>query len=466
MLGVSLSLWRSDALSPAAPWYSAYDLASGNPTIVMDFVGNRYRAGGTDVTLASLVNNPTTLNANGMPLTALNITAAGALLSTMLGSACTVVAEVSGMSNGPNLAIIGWGSTVDFPMIGGLTGSSSKLRSRSSNVTVNSPNQVDWTQTVKAGVAYDGSGSIACANGLWGTVTNANALLTAATVYLGSFQGSSMLNGGNLRRLVVWPRKLNAADLMLVTTNPFAPLKGTASALIRSGQKILLNSAGKAALNWDRTQAWSVLFAIRKATVPGDGAHPGSDAHVIFSNVAAPGTSYRGWEAYFDVSGRVVIRIMSAAFGTSVGTNYLERRSTNNICDDKVHIVCITYDGSSTAAGVKVYVDGVAETMTTARDTLTGTLVNSPVNDFWIGNQITFDTIYMLEAALDHFMVYDRALSGAEVAARSTVATLPGVEANVVLRLAMDEGTGTTVADSSGNGYDGTLTSSTQWVAA
>lgn len=44
------------------------------------------------------------------------------------------------------------------------------------------------------------------------------------------------------------------------------------------------------------------------------------------------------------------------------------------------------------------------------------------------------------------------------------IADLPVNGSNIVLGYAMDEGTGTTVADSSGNAYDGTITSATQWL--
>lgn len=41
-----------------------------------------------------------------------------------------------------------------------------------------------------------------------------------------------------------------------------------------------------------------------------------------------------------------------------------------------LHYFVFTYDGSRTAAGVKIYVDGAVQTTTTLQDTLTGTLAS------------------------------------------------------------------------------------------
>lgn len=453
------------------PWYAAseYAPASGSASIILDFVNNRYRSAGADVALSSLISNAPTLTASGMPATATNIAATGAALSTILGAACTVVMDVT---NGPttaavmapvNFGLLGAGN--DSPILIGATGSQVKMRNfRFTGATSINSQAVDWTQRHLVSAAWDASGRDACVDGLWGCYSDAGNVYSGwTTIQIGTWSLGSPF-GGNIRRMWIFPRRLSAADHRAVTTLRPAPAKGAGSLLFQANQKLVVNSAGSAALNWERTQPWSSLFAFRKSAIPSDSAHSGSDAHVIWTNVAAPGTGYRGWEAFWDASGRIDVRIMSSAFGSGAGTNYLDVRGATNVCDDKWHVGAITNSGSSTAAGVKIYVDGVLETMTTIRDTLTGTLINSPANDFWIGNQVAFESLYMAESALDHFTVYNRELSAAEVAARSTLGTLPGIEANQVLRLPMDEGTGTAVADTSGNAYNGTLTSATQWV--
>ena len=198
------------------------------------------------------------------------------------------------------------------------------------------------------------------------------------------------------------------------------------------------------------------MAALRKRSKPASGG-----AALVFSTVAGTAGPFRGYEVWIDENGHPGARIMSAAFNGS--DDWLGRRGSLDVCDGAPHVIAVSYDGSSTAPGIAIYVDGVLDTAaTTERDTLTGTIVQS--TPFVIGNQTSFETQYVLDGVLDHFVLYDRVLTATEIAARSTSATLPTVEVNQLVRLAMDEGTGLSVADSSGNGRNGTLTSASQWL--
>jgi hypothetical protein len=73
------------------------------------------------------------------------------------------------------------------------------------------------------------------------------------------------------------------------------------------------------------------------------------------------------------------------------------------------HVV-VTYDGSSKAAGLKVYVDGVLSSARVRRDNLSGSIASAePWRIAWKGTGIGF------EGSLDEFRLFDRVLSAEEV---------------------------------------------------
>ena len=75
------------------------------------------------------------------------------------------------------------------------------------------------------------------------------------------------------------------------------------------------------------------------------------------------------------------------------------------------HLV-ITYDGSSKAAGLKVYVDGKLSEVEVRRDSLSDSIASKePWRIGWKGTGIGF------EGSVDEFRLFDRAISGNEVAA-------------------------------------------------
>ncbi len=93
--------------------------------------------------------------------------------------------------------------------------------------------------------------------------------------------------------------------------------------------------------------------------------NPNSVGQVIFSNVPASGPPYPGYELWIDTSGHLRVRLIN-----NQPSNYLDVTGATNVVDGKKHFVAASYDGSSTAAGVKMYVDGVPETTTILADVL------------------------------------------------------------------------------------------------
>ena len=83
--------------------------------------------------------------------------------------------------------------------------------------------------------------------------------------------------------------------------------------------------------------------------------------------------------------------------------------------------VAMTYDGSGMAAGVQLYLDGVAQRMDVAFDSLAGrSILNG--NDLLVGNWTTRNTPHpamsgFREGAIDDIVIYNRTLSALEVKA-------------------------------------------------
>ena len=76
------------------------------------------------------------------------------------------------------------------------------------------------------------------------------------------------------------------------------------------------------------------------------------------------------------------------------------------------HHLAVTYDGSSKAAGLKVYVDGALNRVDVRRDTLTGSVASDePWRIAWKGTGIGFD------GGMDEVRLFDRALAAEEIEA-------------------------------------------------
>jgi hypothetical protein len=81
--------------------------------------------------------------------------------------------------------------------------------------------------------------------------------------------------------------------------------------------------------------------------------------------------------------------------------------------DTEWHHVIVTYDGSSTVAGQKGYVDGVLQTPTTEADTLNATIVSS--SPFTLSSRN--GAIEYFDGVLDDVRMYSRAFTASDVIA-------------------------------------------------
>jgi hypothetical protein len=187
-----------------------------------------------------------------------------------------------------------------------------------------------------------------------------------------------------------------------------------------------------------------VLAAIKMFSKP-----PLGKANIIFTNVLA-GEPYSGYEFWVDSSGFLHVRIIN-----NIANNYIGKVGTTNVCDSTWHFVAATYDGSSSAAGVKIYLDGVLQPMTTESNSLTGSIV-APGQQMLIGNQNGRSSTFYARGYIDEFSIHNVVRSAGYIAAISPT-NLPQVDSNVQLMYHFSEGDGTLAHDASGNHLNATF---------
>lgn len=225
------------------------------------------------------------------------------------------------------------------------------------------------------------------------------------------------------------------------------PFEGTSALLFSPGQQVSLRANE---LAYQADQPWTVMAAVELDALPPNGAS------IIFTNVTN-GPTYSGYEFVIDQSGQLLVRIIS---DFSAG-NYIGVYGLTNLADGQWHIVSATYDGSSTTAGVKIYEDGKLLSMASAAHTLSGSIIDGS-QVFSIGNQENHLN-YTMNGAIDDFWLADKVYSPTWIAQHSSVGNFPTPDSNTVLDYDFDEGEGTIAHDSSDDGFDGTLSSSSMW---
>jgi Concanavalin A-like lectin/glucanases superfamily len=197
-------------------------------------------------------------------------------------------------------------------------------------------------------------------------------------------------------------------------------------------------------LQYERTQPWTVMAAIKMFSKP-----PSGEANIIFTNVLA-GLPYSGYEFWVDPNGFLHVRMIN-----DIANNYLGKVGTTNVCDSNWHFVAATYDGSSLAAGVNIYLDGVLQPMTTESNTLTGSIV-APGQQMLIGNQNGRSSTFYARGYIDEFSIHNVVRSASYIAAISST-NLPQVDSNVQLMYHFNEGDGIVAHDASGNHLNATF---------
>ncbi|MFZ5391911.1 MAG: LamG-like jellyroll fold domain-containing protein [Patescibacteria group bacterium] len=165
----------------------------------------------------------------------------------------------------------------------------------------------------------------------------------------------------------------------------------------------------------------------------------------------------------------------------------------NSISAGNTYHIAMTYAGNSDASGVKIYFNGISQTVTSFRNNLTGSIQNS--SPTLIGKHAYAGGNYYLNGWMDELRIYNIVLSSSQVtnqyneginalgqtavqnkssqnikaegtASQKISTGVPLVDANTVALWHLDEtgGTGAYIKDSSGNGNNGTPTGTTSVV--
>ncbi len=144
-----------------------------------------------------------------------------------------------------------------------------------------------------------------------------------------------------------------------ITSGSTALITGSTdtSCLFNGSTGYAQTAAAVASMNFDRTKAFGVECILKLASATGE--------QIIVGNIDASG-AFTGWEV--SVTGGQLQFILSSAYPTSV----IQVVSSAAVISagTRYHVV-FQYDGSSSAAGVVMYVNGTFVTMTTIQDTLT-----------------------------------------------------------------------------------------------
>jgi hypothetical protein len=165
--------------------------------------------------------------------------------------------------------------------------------------------------------------------------------------------------------------------------------------------------------------------------------------------------AYRGWNLVL-LSSSDASRPNSVCLvltNTNIYDDLLACSPANSISAGNTYHIAATYNGSSDVSGVKIYINGVPQTVTPIRNGLSASIQTA--NETWIGRHGWAGGSYPFDGIIDDIRIYNRALSASEIWAEY---------AGSVGHWKLDEGSGTTAHDSSGNGNDGTLINGPTWV--
>lgn len=120
--------------------------------------------------------------------------------------------------------------------------------------------------------------------------------------------------------------------------------------------------------------------------------------------------NFEGWSLYMTAAGEMKLGMMNS--GADQLDVYTNGSSFND--GDWHHVLCCV-DGSATAAGVTMYVDGSPVALTAARDTLTSSILNA--ENLQVGARGSFLADLYFEGQLDEISIYTTELSAGDATA-------------------------------------------------
>jgi len=187
----------------------------------------------------------------------------------------------------------------------------------------------------------------------------------------------------------------------LVNTTYIAPGKFGASA-INLNDNGYIRTGNPANLQFDSSDPFTVMAFVRGTGIGDD---------TIAGKMISGGT-YTGYELHIGSTagaGKVNVWLISAWSG-----NVIEMNSSIAVNDGNWHHVAFTYDGSSSASGVQIYVDGNPDAgQTIGKNTLTGSIKNT-TTEFNIGSRQN-GAAHNYTGDIDDVAVFDTALNASDI---------------------------------------------------
>lgn len=148
--------------------------------------------------------------------------------------------------------------------------------------------------------------------------------------------------------------------------------------------------------NFERTQAFSIILWVKTSMT----------TNAMLINHIQQGSPFTGWQFYKATDQKLAFSLVN-----NNSSNTIQITGSTIINDGTYHFLVMTYDGSSSASGVRLYVDGVLETMTIVTDTLSlSTLYTVDLN---LGRRS--DNSGHIDGDIDETRIYDRVLTPAEI---------------------------------------------------
>jgi len=191
----------------------------------------------------------------------------------------------------------------------------------------------------------------------------------------------------------------------------------------------------------ERTDAFSISIWFKTTQT--------TTSHLI--NRIKSSTPFTGWHFYKSN----VQKLTFSLINNSV-SNLINVRSTTLVNDGAWHNAILTYDGSSLATGVNIYLNGIAESLVILADTLSASTLIA--QNLFIGKRS--DSAGHHNGKIDEPAFFDKELSASEVTDIFNLgkpAKLSLSDLHVWLRFTqLDKDNFPTIADHSNNGRDGT----------
>lgn len=268
-----------------------------------------------------------------------------------------------------------------------------------------------------------------------------NSIITSAEFNISGYNNGTSEFGGLIDDVAVYNKELSIDEVSEIFNH--IATQFSEKSLVFDGTTEHVSMGDVVELSFERTNSFSLSCWIKCNTGPGA---------FLAKQEASP--DFQGYSMGVNSSGEILVQIINS-FG-----NRILLSSINLIDDDKWHHVVMTYDGSSAASGVNVYLDNKSEFMTVDEDTLSATIDNT--QPFLIGARGSGSDLNFT-GFIDDASVFDVELTSSQVdeiynSGAPSDLRLSSINGSMVGYWRMGDGaTFSTIPDDSSNSNDGTM---------